>query len=220
VLELLSRFLGAHPEAQLLYARTLFLNGALDAAARKAASILRANRDSTQAALLVVSIHLRQERPTDALAALESAVSANFGIREAPLYHVVHAQVLMANGQLEGARQVLESAMGLPGVRSPAAPEQAARLAKRGCLPSLHERASIFLLLAEAVTKQGKVTAAADARKVGNTGACRAEGHARVSTCLLTVSGLTRPACLAAWCANRSCTMLCASLRASARRCA
>lgn len=106
VLEVLSRFLVSHPEAQLLYARTLYLNGAMDAAARKAANILGSNRDSTQAALLVVNIHLRQGRAADAMAALEAAVSANFGIREAPLYHVVHAQVLMANGQLEEARKV------------------------------------------------------------------------------------------------------------------
>ena len=106
VLELLSRFLGSHPEAQLLYARTLFLNGAMDAAARKAATILGNNQRSTQAALLVVDIHLRQGRAGEAMAALEAAVSANFAIRDAPLYHVVHAQVLLANGQLEEARKV------------------------------------------------------------------------------------------------------------------
>jgi tetratricopeptide repeat protein 21B len=106
VLELLSRFLGSHPEAQFLYARTLYLNGSLDAAARKAANITGNNHTSTQAALLVVSIHLRQGRAAEAMAALEAAVSANFGIRETPLYHVVHAEVLMANGQLEEARKV------------------------------------------------------------------------------------------------------------------
>lgn len=106
VLELLSRFLGSHPEAQLLYARTLYLNGSMDAAARKAASILGSNQHSTQAALLVVSIHLRQGRAADAMSALEAAVSANFGIRDTPLYHVVHAQVLMANRQLGEARKV------------------------------------------------------------------------------------------------------------------
>jgi tetratricopeptide repeat protein 21B len=106
VLELLSRFLGSHPEAQLLYARTLYLNGSMEAAARKAASILGSNANSTQAALLVVSIHLRQGRAAAAMSALEAAVSANFGIRDTPLYHVVHAQVLMANGQLEEARKV------------------------------------------------------------------------------------------------------------------
>jgi tetratricopeptide repeat protein 21B len=106
VLELLSRFLGAHPEAQLLYARTLYLNGSLESAARKAANILGSNHNSTQAALLVVSVHLRQGRAGDAMVALEAAVVANFAIRDTPLYHVVHAQVLMASGQLEEARKV------------------------------------------------------------------------------------------------------------------
>lgn len=56
--------------------------------------------------------------------------------------------------------------MSLPGVRSAASPEQAARLAKRGCLPSVHERARIFLLLAEVITRISKPQAAADVRKV------------------------------------------------------
>jgi hypothetical protein len=56
--------------------------------------------------------------------------------------------------------------MSLPGVRSTASPEQAARLDKRGCLPSIHERARIFLLLAEVINRIGKPQAAADMRKV------------------------------------------------------
>lgn len=58
--------------------------------------------------------------------------------------------------------------MSLPGVRSTASPEQAARLAKRGCLPSIHERARIFLLLAEVINRIGKPQAAADVRKVSS----------------------------------------------------
>jgi hypothetical protein len=34
-----------------------------------------------------------QGRAAEAMAALEAAVAVNFGIREAPLYHVVQAQV-------------------------------------------------------------------------------------------------------------------------------
>ena len=69
-----------------------------------------------------------------------------------------------------GCSQVLETAMSLPGVRSPASPEQAARLAKRGCLASVHERARIYLLLAEVITRIGKPQAATDVRKVGTPG--------------------------------------------------
>lgn len=106
VLEMLARFTHSHPEAQLLGARTLFLNGALDAASRKAADILRCNGDNIQAVLLLVGVHVRQGRPAEAMAALEAAVSANFSIREAPLYHVTHAQVLVANERLEDAKKV------------------------------------------------------------------------------------------------------------------
>ncbi|KAF6259487.1 intraflagellar transport protein [Scenedesmus sp. NREL 46B-D3] len=156
VLEMLARFTHAHPEAQLLATRAQFLNGALDAASRKAADILRFNGDNIQAVLLVVGVHVRQGRPAEAMAALEAAVSANFGIRDAPLYHVTHAQVLVANGRLEEAKQVLEAAMALPGVRTAATSEQAARLAKRGCLPSVHERCSIYLLLVDTIGKLNK----------------------------------------------------------------
>lgn len=70
--------------------------------------------------------------------------------------------------------QVLETAMSLPDVRHPASAEQAARLAKRGCLPSVHERARIFLLLAEVITRIGKPQAAAEVRKVRADLQCRA----------------------------------------------
>lgn len=103
---MLARFTHAHPEAQMLSAKALFLNGALDAASQKAADILRCNGDNVQAVLLVVSAHVRQGRPAEAMAALEAAVSANFNIREAPLYHVTHAEVLLANGRLEDAKKV------------------------------------------------------------------------------------------------------------------
>uniref|UniRef100_A0A383W643 Uncharacterized protein n=1 Tax=Tetradesmus obliquus TaxID=3088 RepID=A0A383W643_TETOB len=165
VLEMLARFTHSHPEAQLLGARALFLNGALDAASRKAADILRCNGDNIQAVLLLVGVHVRQGRPAEAMAALEAAVSANFSIREAPLYHVTHAQVLVANERLEDAKKVLEAAMALPGVRTAATPEQAAWLAKRGCLPSVHERASIYLLLVEIIGKLNKGQETPEAKK-------------------------------------------------------
>jgi hypothetical protein len=40
------------------------------------------------------------------MAALEAAVSADFGVREGALYSVVHAQVLLANGRVEEAKKV------------------------------------------------------------------------------------------------------------------
>ena len=103
---MLGRWTGALPEAQLLYARALYLNANFEAAQRKALDVLRGCPEDMSAHLLVVSTYVHQGRPADALAALEGAVSSNFGIRDTPLYHVVNAEVLVANGRLEEARKV------------------------------------------------------------------------------------------------------------------
>jgi hypothetical protein len=61
--------------------------------------------------------------------------------------------VLVGNGRLEEARKVLEAALAAPGVRTPLSPAQRERLARGGLAPSDHERASVFLLLAEVHSK-------------------------------------------------------------------
>ncbi|KAI8469287.1 MAG: intraflagellar transport protein [Monoraphidium minutum] len=165
ILEALGRFTGQLPAAQLLYARALYLNGALDAAARKAADALRGDPGDAAPQLLLVSICVRQGRASEAMDALEAAVAVNFGIRDAPLYHVVHAQVLVANGRLEDAKKVLEAALAAPGVRAPLTPEQRDRLAKRGLEPSTYERAGVFLLLAEVHQKLWAARAGARAAR-------------------------------------------------------
>lgn len=63
-------------------------------------------------------------------------------------------------------QQVLETALALPGVRSALNGEQATRLAKKGCLPSLHERAGIYLLLIEVIGKLTKGQHSDQAKKV------------------------------------------------------
>ncbi|GBF90474.1 hypothetical protein Rsub_03470 [Raphidocelis subcapitata] len=201
ILEALGRYTGQLSEACRLYARALYLNGSFEAAGRKAAEALRAAPDDAGAHLLVVSIFVQQGRAPEAMAALDAAVAANFSVREAPLYSIVHAQaslrgapiegwglgrpegtraaaaacarlvkqqlwahrctdwpiggspVLMANSRLEEARKVLETALAAPGVRAPLSAEQRERLSRRGLEPSLHERASVFLLLAEVLQR-------------------------------------------------------------------
>lgn len=154
-LDLLSKYAPALSEAQLLSARSLFLNGYLDAAARRAADILRNSPEDASAHLLVCNVYLHQDQPALAQSALDNAVSANFAVRELPAYHVTHARVLLAGGKLEEAKKVLEAAMTMPGVRSALTPRQRARLRLRAAEPTLHERASVYLLLAEVRQKGG-----------------------------------------------------------------
>ena len=65
--------------------------------------------------------------------------------------------------------QVLEHAMGLPGERTRLAPQQRARMTRRVIEPQQHERVSIYLLLAQCLSKLSKQPDAPEAKKVGNT---------------------------------------------------
>lgn len=64
------------------------------------------------------------------------------------------SKALIASGRLHEARTALDAALQLPGVRAAlTSREQRERLAKKGMEPSTHERASVFLLLAEVHSK-------------------------------------------------------------------
>jgi len=164
-LELLSKYAPALMESQLLLARGMYLNGSLDAAQRKAADILRYNPEEYSVHLLICSVYVYQEKPQLAMSALDQAVSSNFSVRETPLFHIVNAKVLMASGKMEEARKVLETAMNLPGVRTPLRSEQRQRLTRRVFEPTLHERATIYLLLAEVLGRLSKLPDAPEAKK-------------------------------------------------------
>uniref|UniRef100_A0A7S0S5T6 Tetratricopeptide repeat-like domain-containing protein n=1 Tax=Chlamydomonas leiostraca TaxID=1034604 RepID=A0A7S0S5T6_9CHLO len=175
-LDLLNKHAPALVEAALLSARALYLNGSLDAALRKAQDILRANPEEYTVHLLITSIYVHQEKAQAALAALDQAVSSNFAVREMPLFHVVNAQVLMASGKLEEARKVLESAMNLPGMRTALTPQQRARLGRRVVEPTLHERATTYLLLADCLGRLSKLPDAPEAKKYINDAIREFEG--------------------------------------------
>ncbi|EFJ52945.1 hypothetical protein VOLCADRAFT_78980 [Volvox carteri f. nagariensis] len=164
-LDLLNKQAPALLESSLLHARALYLNGALDAALRKAGEILRMNPEESGAHLLICSVYVAQDKPDLALSALDQAVSSNFAVRETPLYHVVQSKVLIANGKLEDAKRVLESAMNLPGVRTPLSAQQRARMGRKVVEPTLHERATIYLLLADVLARISKIPDAPEAKK-------------------------------------------------------
>ncbi len=63
-------------------------------------------------------------------------------------------------------QQVLETAMALPGVRTALTPQQRARQIRRTAEPTMHERASLFLLMAEVLSRLSKLPDAPEAKKV------------------------------------------------------
>lgn len=164
-LDLLTKQAPALLEAALLHARALYLNGVLDAALRKAGDILRMNPEESSAHLLICSVYVAQDKADLAVSALDQAVSSNFAVRETPLYHVVQSKVLLANNKLDEAKRVLEAAMNLPGVRTALTPQQRARLNRKVVEPTLHERATIYLLLADVLARMSKIPDAPEAKK-------------------------------------------------------
>jgi tetratricopeptide repeat protein 21B len=56
--------------------------------------------------------------------------------------------------------------MALPGVRTPLTPAQRQRLAAKGAEPSLHDRASLYVLMAEALLRGGTAADVSQAREV------------------------------------------------------
>ncbi|KAG2502129.1 hypothetical protein HYH03_000619 [Edaphochlamys debaryana] len=164
-LDLLNKTAPGLQEGALLHAKALYLNGNLDMAARKAGEILRTNPEESSAHLLICSVFVAQDKPDLALSALDQAVSSNFTVRETPLYHVVQSKVLLANNKLEDAKRVLEAAMNLPGVRTQLSAQQRSRLGRKVTEPTLHERATIYLLLADVLARISKIPDAPEAKK-------------------------------------------------------
>jgi hypothetical protein len=66
--------------------------------------------------------------------------------------------------------------MNLPGVRTALDPKQRQRLTRRVVEPSTHERASIYLLLAEVLSRISKLPDAPEAKKVSGYRAWGAGG--------------------------------------------
>jgi len=174
VLESVVRVVPGLLEAQVMLARARFVAGELDGAQRSLALCLKLEPTYAEAHILVAQIFLLQDKFKQAQQALEQALSHNFEVREWPVYHLVKAKVLEATGEFEEALKVLEAAMVLPGVKTPAALKPAAAAlglsstdtrssSKKAAAPppsttvstanskpsevSVHDRASIYLAL-------------------------------------------------------------------------
>lgn len=69
--------------------------------------------------------------------------------------------------------------MALPGVRTAMTPQQRGRLGKRLAEPTLAERATIYLLLAEVLSRMAKGPESPEAKKVRGAARCWGEGVVR-----------------------------------------
>jgi len=160
VLELVGRNVPGMLEAHLMLARSRFLAADMEGSVRGVTQCLRLEPTFADAHILMAQIYLYQGNNRMAAQSLEQAMSHNFQVRESTTYNIVQAKVHLQNGDNDEALKVLETAMAVPGVKHPLKEAEIAQALKRKKhLPQivLHERVSLFLLLAEVHAKLGHV---------------------------------------------------------------
>lgn len=100
VLSLLTRSAPQLPALTLLAARGHYIDGALGTALKCLTDIARVRPGDVEARLMQAGVFVAQGRPAAAKAALNDALSHNFGIKAWPAYHVMLGHVLLAQAQV------------------------------------------------------------------------------------------------------------------------
>lgn len=106
ILSSLLKHAPGHIRCQLLLAQAQYLEGSFDAVMQRASAVQHTNPGDGQASLLLCQVYLHKKNISGARIALDEAVAASFSIRDLPCYHIVNAQVLMAEGRLDEAKNV------------------------------------------------------------------------------------------------------------------
>ena len=156
VLDRVAREVPGMLQVQLALAKAKFLDNDFDSAEKVLSQCLRLDPQFSDAHLIMAQISLYQENFRGALNSLEQAVASDFKVRESPLYHLIKSRVLGGTGDVKGCIEILETAMKLPGVAGEANQHGAGQQPAL----SLHDRASIYIALADAHTKLNETSKA------------------------------------------------------------
>eukprot|EP00002_Diphylleia_rotans_P017875 TRINITY_DN3468_c0_g2_i5.p1 TRINITY_DN3468_c0_g2~~TRINITY_DN3468_c0_g2_i5.p1 ORF type:complete len:957 (-),score=208.28 TRINITY_DN3468_c0_g2_i5:433-3303(-) len=159
-LEITCKYVPGLNEVYYLLARCRYLSNDGEGSQRYLQQCLRFDSTYAEAHLLMAQVHLQLDKFKLAQQSLELALSHNFEIREAPIYHLISSKVQHKMGNDAEALRILDSAMLLPGVRS-----QGSSRKGKGKLSevSIQDRASIYLQIAHLHTKLNHLPEAAKA---------------------------------------------------------
>lgn len=111
ILSSLLKHAPGHVRCQLLLAQAQYLEGNFEAVVQRASTVQQTCPGDGQASLLLCQVYLHMKKIPGARIALDEAVAASFSIRDLPCYHIVNAQVLMAEGRLDEAKTVSAPAL-------------------------------------------------------------------------------------------------------------
>ena len=90
--------------------------------------------------MLSARLHCHKQRFDQAGRSLDNAVAADFGTRDTVLFHLIKARLLLVKAEFNKAKDILEAALDMEGVRIPSLTEPV----------ELEDRSSVFIELTEA----------------------------------------------------------------------
>lgn len=157
-IELLEKVIGVMPgllAAHLEIARAYLAMGDQEQAQRLLHEAMRLDPSSSEVQLLLARVALSSEDYKAASTALEQALSNDFAIRSSPVYHLLRAQTLSNQGNLEEALKQLEEAIKLPSMND----------AHDDGRVTLADKVSIYLEMIAILSKLGRLQEASAAVK-------------------------------------------------------
>lgn len=156
VLEDALRVIPGGADSLFLMGKVKFLMGDATAAQTFAMQCLKLDPSHIKSHILTAQIQLFNSFPKLAMSSLEMALSHNFEVRHIPLFHILKAQALKQQCQLEEALNVLISALQMPIFKENDS-RQTPQVRRSDTVPTLSERATLYLELAEICTKLKKM---------------------------------------------------------------
>lgn len=137
LLQRITRAVPGSMQAKLALAKCHFITNDFESATTVLEDCIQINPAFADAHLIMARIKLHKDDFQEAAKELEEALAHSFEIRNSPVYHLVKAKVLEAKGENDKAKQILQKALELPG------------MSDESNQHSVHDRASIFIQLAE-----------------------------------------------------------------------
>ncbi|CAD5116982.1 DgyrCDS5817 [Dimorphilus gyrociliatus] len=145
ILDPLTKNIPGSMEALFLMAKVKYLTGNIDIAQGTLKKCLDIDSTFSDGHVLMAQIYSHQGNFKLANQSLDYGLSYNFEVREHPLYHLIKARIFKKQEDYEQARNTLQAAMQLPGVKS-----NSQQTNKKKISISTNDRVSVFLELAEA----------------------------------------------------------------------
>ncbi|KAJ3090291.1 Tetratricopeptide repeat protein 21B [Quaeritorhiza haematococci] len=154
ILEVVGRIVPGSTEAILYLAKVKFLAGDKMSAQLLVSNCLKLDNGFAKAHILMAQIHLSNAQFKLATQSLEMGLSYNFEVRHLPLFHIVKAKALKSQEKYDDALATLNAAMALPGMKdAPGAGDQLPKVNWKDTAPTLSERVTLFLELADTESK-------------------------------------------------------------------